>query len=512
MTGLLSVLRLTVPLALAVGAMGEASAAPTQAAEVTIRPHKKAGSAVVRLKGVVSLEHGGSTTRRDLSITLPEGVARELARRVPDGLRVSATEPWGGLRCYAQLRVTAGKGDETLVVDRYNGKIRVQFGVGKSARSYWIGQTPNGFNLGQGTFIGSGGKAKQGATIIDPVTLSPDKTLEMNGRTKRWYATPSKLKDEAPERALNGSTMAQLASLTSSKLEPGQRSRTKQLAEIKRVRDPRPHPVKRRPKRRTRSSTTSAREKKSTFSYQPVEPGSRPLYGQVTSVSCAIASTRMAIATVMGKNIPERELRDSSRGMAGGYHDKSSTDKGGTHLYSVPKLLEQTSTPGTYHEVEPTATLRMVKRWTAGRQPAIISYETGKDSNHAVVVDEVKHNEKKVLLVVRNPSPVWNGKREEVDVSTLVKKMNKRCVLVGDEAVVAQRIQKAREARKEARARRKASGKVRRERARQEALQRTAAKAERRAAWERSHPRSSRGWWNKGIKRLITKIVGRPTR
>jgi hypothetical protein len=167
-----------------------AHATPT----VNIRRGTEAGSATITITNAIFRDKNAYSLR----INAPVGVAQELAKAARAGqVAVSTDVGWRG----NLVRIIAGRGKQAIVVDRMraagvngqpgvDGAIRVQYGLGSSARAFYYGRTrgQKAVNLGQGMFRGSAGVTRSGvAALIDPQTLAVDRGGKLDGSTLRWY-------------------------------------------------------------------------------------------------------------------------------------------------------------------------------------------------------------------------------------------------------------------------------------------------------------------------------------
>ncbi|MCC6750618.1 MAG: hypothetical protein IT371_23355, partial [Deltaproteobacteria bacterium] len=140
---------------------------------------------------------GQESRTRPLSFIVPVGVAEKLAKAATSGLKLfTAHDLWMG----PQLRIVAGRGKSAVVVDRTStggengqagyGVVRVQLGLGQSAKAFFVGRTRDGKNLGRGTFTYGSGDwllTHGVASIIDPVSLAVNTGAALNGRDLQWY-------------------------------------------------------------------------------------------------------------------------------------------------------------------------------------------------------------------------------------------------------------------------------------------------------------------------------------
>jgi hypothetical protein len=189
-----------------VGSLAEA--APT----VSIRRGAEAGSATITVKDAIFRAKGAAY---NLRVNVPVGVARELAKAARAGQVIVSTD--AGLRGNL-VRIIAGSGKKAIVVDRMraanvngqpgvDGAIRVQYGIGASAKAVYYGRTrgEGAVNLGQGKFRGSAGVSRTGiSSLIDPQTLATDRGGKLDGSTLRWYvkAVGTSNRTTAPRAAL----------------------------------------------------------------------------------------------------------------------------------------------------------------------------------------------------------------------------------------------------------------------------------------------------------------------
>ena len=174
-----------------------AAAAADARAAATVTMKKKANGSVL-----ITVAGAGPTQR----VTVPWGVAHKLAFAAnwgPGGLRVlTARDGFTG----NMLRLVAGQGSETVIVDRMrrgsgNGQsgvsaLRVQLGV-ERPWAYFMGQTTVAKSDGDGKVTGRSGPARRGAYAMNPFTLAP---VPSEGKT--WYYVPTRKVTLDPSLAL----------------------------------------------------------------------------------------------------------------------------------------------------------------------------------------------------------------------------------------------------------------------------------------------------------------------
>ena len=130
----------------------------------------------------------------------------------------------------------------------------------------------------------------------------------------------------------------------------------------------------------------------------------RPLLGQERNDTCAMASTRMVLATY-GINASEADVRNASQRFDGAYTRGSGTKTG----KNVPPLLNSHGINARHRTGMSVADLQ---RATAGGRPAVARL---KDSPHAIVVDGVRTNPNgSRTVLVRDPWPPGRGRRREI--------------------------------------------------------------------------------------------------
>lgn len=138
---------------------------------------------------------------------------------------------------------------------------------------------------------------------------------------------------------------------------------------------------------------------------RPQDPrtGPRPVYGQEHDFSCAIASIRMMVATVTGRNVPESHLRMRSQVYPGAF------TAGGTFPNNLPPLMRDYGlhTPRYYDH----QSIDDLQRATANGYPAIaIVQAPNAPVAHAIVVDGVLTNPDGSRTVFgRDPWPPGQG-------------------------------------------------------------------------------------------------------
>lgn len=140
-----------------------------------------------------------------------------------------------------------------------------------------------------------------------------------------------------------------------------------------------------------------------------VQPAWRPLFGQEKPMSCGIASSRMVIATCLGKDVPEGDLRTQSQNYPGAYDPANGTGMG--------NLTELLRANGVANASEPKSgqTVTDLQNATAGGDPAIIHYNNPGGGGHFVVVDGVRTNpDGSRTVLVRDPWPPDQGVQQEM--------------------------------------------------------------------------------------------------
>jgi hypothetical protein len=164
----------------------------TLTAEFKVRPTEKPAG------GWSLAEWNGSLARtvsQYVSVTVPAGVARKLIAAAGDApaskLRISTTNTPQGM----QVRLVAGEGKKVVIVDKtaYSGSngetgvgrnnvVRVQEGMGKAAKAYFVGYT-SVTALDFQTFEATGRSSlfrSGGSKVVDPVTLEPTNTVSFS--------------------------------------------------------------------------------------------------------------------------------------------------------------------------------------------------------------------------------------------------------------------------------------------------------------------------------------------
>ena len=135
----------------------------------------------------------------------------------------------------------------------------------------------------------------------------------------------------------------------------------------------------------------------------PAMPGLTPLFGQETPMSCGMGTSRMVIATVTGRTIPEVVLRSQSQAFPGSYSLAN-----GTQMSNMSELLRLN---GVKNASDPkTQTIDDLQKATAGGDPAIVHFNNPGGGGHFMVVDGVTTNaDGTKTLQVRDPWPPGSG-------------------------------------------------------------------------------------------------------
>lgn len=135
-----------------------------------------------------------------LSMTLPAAVAARFAGAAKKGgVRVFTTKDMTG----PQVRLIAGKGADTVIIDRTkrgdkngqsgSGDLRVQLGVGKGSRAFFVGKTSRLSLLGDTLITGGSSRTVRSgvSSTINPTTLAPV-TPQAEQKFNWWLKPTSK--------------------------------------------------------------------------------------------------------------------------------------------------------------------------------------------------------------------------------------------------------------------------------------------------------------------------------
>jgi len=158
------------------------------AGQVTVSFHKSKGPGDVMLR----IRGAGRTQR----VTVPFKLAYDLAHKARHGggLMVStARDGFNG----NMVRLVAGQGKDAIVLDRMrragpNGQsgasaLRLQVGLGKQPRAFFIGRTVGVRQIGAHKMIGRSGPSRLGAYPMKQGDLGLDTGAVADGKTLRWY-------------------------------------------------------------------------------------------------------------------------------------------------------------------------------------------------------------------------------------------------------------------------------------------------------------------------------------
>ncbi len=118
-------------------------------------------------------------------------------------------------------------------------------------------------------------------------------------------------------------------------------------------------------------------------------------------MSCGIASTRMVVQSLTGRDVPESTLRTQSQSYPGAY-----TDANGTRMDNLTSLLQAN---GVANASQPRSgqSYDDLQRATAGGNPAIIHFNNPGGGGHFMVLDGVRTNPDGTrTFIIRDP---WCG-------------------------------------------------------------------------------------------------------
>lgn len=129
-------------------------------------------------------------------------------------------------------------------------------------------------------------------------------------------------------------------------------------------------------------------------------PGGREMMCQEEPMSCAIASTRMIIASAAKKKMSEKELREQSQKYPGKYDPIN-----GTQMENTVELLKNNGVPDA--KLVKLTTMNELSAATSCGNPTMLSFINPGGGGHAMVLDGVRTNpDGTKTAIIRDP---WCG-------------------------------------------------------------------------------------------------------
>ena len=131
-----------------------------------------------------------------------------------------------------------------------------------------------------------------------------------------------------------------------------------------------------------------------------------PLIGQQTPSSCGVASARMVIEALTGRDVSEGSLRNQSQQYPGAWDPTN-----GTRMSNISDLLKANGVDSA-SGVKANQSLSDLAAETAGGHPAIVHFNNAGGGGHFMVVDSVQTNpDGSQSYLVRDPWPPGQGTR-----------------------------------------------------------------------------------------------------